>query len=43
MIVLNQSISKMLNYVTWILTASSLILNFYDFYEDVADDAEKLN
>ena len=36
-IILNQSIKKMQNYVIWILTALLFILKLKEFYEDIAD------
>ena len=41
MIILNQSIKKMQNYVTWILTALSFILKLKIFIKDIANDVEK--
>ena len=39
--ILNQSIKKMQDYVTWILTALLFILKLKIFFEDIADDVEK--
>ena len=41
MIILNQSIKRMQNYVTWILTPLSFILKLKIFIKDIANDVEK--
>ena len=40
MIILNQNIQKMQNYVIWILIALLFILKTEDFYKDIAGDVK---
>ena len=41
MVILNQSISKMQNYTTWIQIVFFIYIKTEDIYEDIADDFEK--
>ena len=41
MIILNQSIKAMQNYVTWIQVVFFINIRTEDFYKDIANDVEK--